>query len=262
MTGTRRPGSWALCALAFLAVLGSTPGTVHAETSRPAVPENARALSYGSGWTCNRGYRAVGDGCEAIRIPDDAFATDTTYGRQWECNRGFLASLGKICTAIPVPTNGYLNASGDDWSCERGFRRAAGTCVAVKPPANGYLNATGDGWECDRGYRAGDLACVAVKLPANAYPTFTTYGHGWECDRGYQEIGETCAAVTVPKNGYFVESSYGLGWKCERGYQPVNKACLPVAMPENAHLGYSGNDWDCNRPYRKGKTGCVLPADG
>jgi hypothetical protein len=30
-------------------------------------------------------------------------------------------------------------------------------------------------------------------------------------------------------------------------------------LPENAHLGYSGTDWDCNKPYRKRAESCVLP---
>jgi hypothetical protein len=28
--------------------------------------------------------------------------------------------------------------------------------------------------------------------------------------------------------------------------------------PENAHINYSGNDWDCNQPYRQQGDGCVL----
>jgi hypothetical protein len=30
-------------------------------------------------------------------------------------------------------------------------------------------------------------------------------------------------------------------------------------MPANAHLDYSGNDWECNRPYRKQQEKCALP---
>jgi len=26
----------------------------------------------------------------------------------------------------------------------------------------------------------------------------------------------------------------------------------------NAHIDYTGNDWDCNRPYRKSNGGCEL----
>ncbi len=57
--------------------------------------------------------------------------------------------------------------------------------------------------------------------------------------------------MKVPPNGYLEVSSYGSGWACERGYRAVDEGCMAVKVPENAHLDDSGNDWDCNRPYRK-----------
>jgi hypothetical protein len=32
-----------------------------------------------------------------------------------------------------------------------------------------------------------------------------------------------------------------------------------VSVPENARLDYSGNQWHCNRPYRKRQGRCTLP---
>jgi hypothetical protein len=32
-----------------------------------------------------------------------------------------------------------------------------------------------------------------------------------------------------------------------------------VNVAENAHLDSSGNDWECNRPYRKRQGKCTLP---
>jgi hypothetical protein len=36
-----------------------------------------------------------------------------------------------------VPPNGFINHSGDDWSCEDGFRKDAGACQ----PATNFTRA-------------------------------------------------------------------------------------------------------------------------
>jgi len=94
-----------------------------------------------------------------------------------------------------------------------------GTCAAIKVRANAYLNSSGDQWECNRGFREIDGICVAIKVPRNGYLADYSNGTGWECNRGYRAVKETCAAVKVPANGYFAEASYGPGWKCNRGYR-------------------------------------------
>ena len=48
-----------------------------AQGAAVAIPENARAQSYGSGWACNRGYREDKGRCVAIRLPANAYATET-----------------------------------------------------------------------------------------------------------------------------------------------------------------------------------------
>ena len=125
---------------------------------------------------------------------------------------------------------------------------------------NGYLAGPlhGSGWKCDRGYRAVDDDCVAIKVPANGYLADTPYGSGWKCDRRYREVGEACVAIKIPVNGYFVDSARRSGWACDRGYRAAGEACVAVMVPENAHLDYSGNDWECNRPYYKQEDGCAL----
>ena len=79
------------------------------------------------------------------------------------------------------------------------------------------------------------------------------------CDRGYRAVKEICIAVKVPANGYFVEDPYETGWKCDRGYLAVKKVCQAVKIPQNAHLDYTGNEWECNRPFEKKQERCVLP---
>ena len=75
----------------------------------------------------------------------------------------------------------------------------------------------------------------------------------------YRAVGESCVAVDVPANGFLADASYGPGWKCDRGYQEVDSSCIAVLVPEHAHLDYSGNDWDCDDPYRKQRDHCELP---
>lgn len=76
----------------------------------------------------------------------------------------------------------------------------------------------------------------SVGMPDNAHAK--SYGSGWECDQGYREAQGTCATVKVPATNAF----YG------RGYRAVKETCAAVKVPENAHLDYSGNGWECNRP--------------
>jgi hypothetical protein len=64
-------------------------------------------------------------------------------------------------------------------------------------------------------------------------------------------------AIQVPPNGYLADASYGHGWKCDRGYREAGEACVALKMPQNAHIDYSGNDRECNEPYRKRQGRCA-----
>lgn len=167
-----------------------------------------------------------GNGCIEIQVPDNGYVTGNDYGRLWDCNRGFVLK-DEQCTAMAVPENAYLSASGDHWRCDRGFRQEGETCVAVKVPANGYLTDTsfGAGWACDRGFRKEGEMCTAIDVPKNGYLTTDTYGSGWRCDRGFKAVGNTCQAIAVPANGFL--GTHGSDWECERGYQSQGDACAP-----------------------------------
>jgi hypothetical protein len=119
-------------------------------------------------------------------------------------------------------------------------------------PANAYATDASYGpvLECNWGFRAVDETCVAAKVPPNAYLNASGIAR-WTCDRGYRPVDETCVAIEVPVNGYLTGDSYGTGWKCDRGCRAATKACVALEIPENAHIDYSGNDWECNEPYRK-----------
>ena len=84
------------------------------------------------------------------------------------------------------------------------------------------------------------------------------YGGGWTCDRGFRASEDACVPIQVPANGYLTDAQYGSGWTCDRGYRAVKDACVALEIPDNAHLDSSGNDWDCNEPYRKRDGKCTL----
>lgn len=170
MITMRRPHSMSIQLLIFLALLVAVPGHVLALGRSVEMPKNASATRYGSGWECDRGYREAKGACIAVKVPANAYPTDTPYGRAWECRRG--------------------------------YQETDEACVAIKVPSNAYLNATArDGWTCDRGYRPLDGACVAIKVPQNGYLMDASYGPGWACDRGYREDGEACVAIKVAHSG-------------------------------------------------------------
>jgi hypothetical protein len=206
----------------------------------------------------DRQLAANGSRNDSVGIPANAHAK--SYGSGWECDLGFREANGK-CAVVQVPANAYRIASsyGRGWECSRGYRRSGAACEAIKIPVNAFLNSYGNNWRCERGYRKIDETCVFINVPANGYLTFATYGIGWKCDRGYRAVGQACIAINVPANGYPTNSEHGTGWECNRGYQAGDAVCAEIRVPDNAHLNNFGNDWACDRPYRKEKERCVLP---
>lgn len=258
MTHTRRQRAIVTQLLIALAALMSSAGPAHAQDASVVLPDNATAIAYGQGWRCDANYREANGSCVQILVPVNAFLNNSSYGSGWECAHGYLVS-GQHCTAVSVPPNAYLEPSGNGWRCNRQYRLIDGTCVVIEVPLHGYLDRSGDTWQCERGYRRADETCTEVQVPENAYLMDSAYGTGWACERGYREIADTCAAIQVPTNAYFVDSSYGPGWSCERGFQASDGACVAIDLPENAHIDFTGNDWECNRPYRQRDVSCLLP---
>ena len=161
--------------------------------------------------------------------------------------------------SIEVPENSTAKSYGGGWNCDKGYRESSGACVAVKVPANAYPTnkSFGRGWECNRGYQQINESCGPIKVLVNGYLDYS--GDKWKCNRGFLMVDKTCVAIKVPANGYLNESSSRPGWKCERGYRADKEACVALKIPENAHINYSGNNWDCNRPFRKRQGRCELP---
>lgn len=116
------------------------------------VPDNAHAKNYGSGWECDKGFREKNRGCIAIKVPDNAFPTNSNYGQGWECSWGFR-QVGTRCAAFKVPQNAFLNSFGDKWKCDRGYRARGDRCEQIKVPQNAHLDFSGNGWQCNRPFR-------------------------------------------------------------------------------------------------------------
>src|SRR5258707_9811228 len=113
----------------------------------------------GRGWNCDRGFRASGNECVAVKVPQNAYLSDSSLTTGWECERGFHQS-GDTCLPMEIPRNGYLDTFGRDWKCERGFKRANRDCVSVKLPTNAHLDYSGNDWSCDRPFRRQNDSCV------------------------------------------------------------------------------------------------------
>ena len=69
--------------------------------------------------------------------------------------------MDDLCVAVVVPVNGFLSARGDDWRCDRGFKKDNNACSPVTVPANAHLDYSGDDWTCSDGFRRRGARCIA-----------------------------------------------------------------------------------------------------
>jgi len=191
--------------------------------------------------------------------PANAYPVERSFGNDWRCLHGFREVDRARCDPVVVPENGYLDAAGDRWKCDRGFRRAEGVCVLIVLPANSFLAEHSDdpGWECERGYRSRRDACVPIVVPQHAYLSPGNYGAGWTCERGFRAVDGACHAVNPPANAYLIQSQYSSGWKCERGFAAIGEACVAVDPPAGAHLNVRGDGWECDWPLRREAGQCI-----
>ena len=61
-------------------------------------------------------------------MPENAYLVDGSYGEGWACDRGYRA-VGGECRKLTIPDNAYLNEAGDDWICQRHLVRSRDACV-------------------------------------------------------------------------------------------------------------------------------------
>jgi hypothetical protein len=58
------------------------------QVQEASTPNNSTSKNYGRGWDCDIGYRESDGSCNAVDVPDNAYATGKSYGSGWECLRG------------------------------------------------------------------------------------------------------------------------------------------------------------------------------
>ncbi len=183
-------------------------------------------------------------------LPENAVRT---YGSNWTCAHGFQRRA-ETCTAVIVPANAHLNASGDAWECDRRHRKSGEICLAVRVPSNAHEDNSlfSEGWACNRGFRREGGRCAAVIVPVGG---FLLTGEDWSCERGFVRKADACIAVVVPANGYL--DSEGHAWNCERGFSQSADACIALAVPHQAHLNFGGNTWSCNAGFDEVRGECL-----
>src|SRR5918995_2648384 len=106
----RRHRTFVILPLIVLAFLATASGVALAQGGSAEIPENGHANSYGSGWRCDHGYRALGDACVIVKVPENGYLVGSAYGPDWQCDRGYRA-VDDACVAVQVPENGYLTDS-------------------------------------------------------------------------------------------------------------------------------------------------------
>ncbi len=93
-------------------------------------------------------------------------------------------------TPPDLPEHAFVSY-GDEWKCDRGFKRVDDRCEEIPVPENAFFDYTGIHWECERGYERADDECRSIELPEHAFLDYT--GNDWECVRGYEREGNRCS---------------------------------------------------------------------
>ncbi len=189
--------------------------------------------------------------------PENTYLTGSSYGRGWECNHGFQR-IGDICEEIAIPENAFLASTGDRWTCNRLFRRIGEECEEVIAPENGFVDTRFGVQEihCNWGFRKEGRNCVAIEVPLNGRLTEKNSVDGWVCLRGFIASESGCEPVAIPDHAYLTSDTYA-GWKCERGFRTIKGKCMAIIVPSNAHINRRGDSWECNQPFNRQNDKCV-----
>ena len=58
-----------------------------------------------------------------------------------------------------MPEHAFLGTWGNDWVCDRGFKRVEEQCQEVQVPEHAFLDGWGNDWVCDRGFEREGNRC-------------------------------------------------------------------------------------------------------
>jgi hypothetical protein len=90
--------------------------------------------------------------------------------------RGFN-EVGRACVRLKVPENAYLDASGNDWTCNRGYLKSDRGCTAAIVPAHAHLD--------DISEMTGHANAAPLVVPIGGYIDFSN--HDWTCEEGFHK---------------------------------------------------------------------------
>ena len=202
---------------------------------------------------------------------DSVIADSRFHNKDLLCEVGYKLDYGSLidsgqarmtCNKVIIPSNAQLSGTGDDFQCDRDFKRNGDLCEKLMLPANAHIAAGGNDFDCNTGYTkdgdkqslaSGDAKCIDAHKPANA--KFFPQSDDWYCENGYVQNGDKCESLKVPSNGRASET--GTFFYCLPGHKLAeNKIdCEQIKVPENAQPNWLGS-WDCNQGYRKDNDRC------
>ncbi len=99
-------------------------------------------------------------------------------------------------------------------------------------PEHAYITY-GDNWKCERGFKRAEDECQSIKVPEKEAPSeipehaFADYKDPWKCKRGFKRTEDECQSIKVPEHAFLTGSSSGDGWKCERAFKREDNRCSP-----------------------------------
>ena len=183
----RRPGKRKLVACAMVNQMGDRPSATatavllcllvaagwmsRSDAGTPVevhdVPLHATRNVGDQGWTCDAGFRQLGQLCvsDTHGTPDRG-AFEVFNGR-WRCRSGYHLDKG-FCVPFTAPEHGRLVGDNGEWQCDWGFGKAGSRCKEINPPLHGYLDASGHEWVCYPGFERMSDQCVPTPDPASA----------------------------------------------------------------------------------------------
>lgn len=180
------------------------------------IPSNARWSYDGNDWECNKGYKLSDDkkSCIEVKIPNNA---QSNFIGTFTCDSGYK-QVGDKCEKQPDVQHGHFYTTGADFYCDKGFKRneSERKCEEIKIPENSHRDdLTVEGWACNGDYVRRSDKCEKFTLPEHAY----WFNNNWGCERGFRKnpTAESCEKINLPENAHYISDSYE-GWICNNGY--------------------------------------------
>lgn len=177
-------------------------------------PPNSHAV--GKGWSCNTGYKRVGNQCNRIYVPPNA----RLQGANWVCNTGFKRVANQCNRAVQtsrvqpkrVVTPTRATRATRAVRTTRPVRQVRQTRPVYVPP---NASRHGSGWRCNTGYKRMSNQCNPIQARTVARKPQPVV----------HRVAQATRAIYVPPNA----RRHGSGWLCNSGYKRVSNQCNPIS---------------------------------